>query len=225
MSEEFDLTAALEKANTLKDEANPKKQNRAGIIFAATLGLVIVGGFVWATTSWFAENDFSHPISLTEDIKKWTSLEWSAEGDFKKNHHNVFGEWDFNNKTGNFVNTELGCSALFTTVVGDYGDFGNDLEDTKRYERKFIEGQEETAKTQTVVIPLENYSNGGIEAYKTYYINGDSKPSVAYYRHSPASETIFLGIISCETEETLEKVSPFKGNGSELETLGFKLKA
>lgn len=224
MAEEFDLSDVLGKVeNTSIDEVQKKKAHKRWII-AGTLTVCIIAAFLYGNQNWFAKNDFSKPIPLSENITRWTSLSWGAQGDFKKSHETKFGEWTFDDSNGNFANKDLGCAALFTKTRGDYGNFYSDAKDTANYTAKFTAGQEKTSKTKPVYISLEGYPKGGIEVLKTYYLGADNKFNATYYRHSPDNETVFLGIMTCDTKESLEKVSPYAANGSEIKDLGFWLK-
>lgn len=224
MAEEYDLSEALSKASSTSTEKKNKKATTIKVVVAGALGVAIVGAFVFGTQNWFAKNDFTKPIALSENITQWTSLSWDTENHFEGDLTNKFGTWSFDDENGNFTNDELKCSSLFTKLRGDYGDTKDDASSTEKYKARFAEGQEETSTTSKVFLPLKEYPEGGVEALKTYYTGSDGNYNVAYYRHSPENETIFLGVVTCETDESLQKVAPVEGDGSEIETLGFWLK-
>jgi hypothetical protein len=223
MAEEFDLSDTLKKVeNSSMDEVQKKKAHKRWFI-AGSLAVCVIGAFLYGNQNWFAKNDFTEPIPLSENVTRWTSIAWGAEGDFKENHDTKFGEWTFDNSNGNFTNSEVGCAVLFTKTRGDYGNYQSDAKDTANYTTKFIEGQEDTSKTKPVYLSIKGYPEGGIEVLKTYYTGADGKFNATYYRHSPDSETLFLGIITCDTAEALEEVAPYESNGSEIKDLGFWL--
>jgi hypothetical protein len=224
MAEEYDLSSALQNVSKTSVDEKNKRSTRIKWGISGVLAIAVVGVFLGGTQNWFAKNNFDKPIALSENITRWTSISWGTENDFKGDLENKFGTWKFNDQTGNFTNEELGCNLLFTKLRGDYGDFNNDALDTERYEKKIIEGQEKTALTSQVFLPVIDHPEGGVEVYKTYYKGADEKFNVSYYRHSPENETIFLGVATCDTEESLYEVSPKESTGSEIEELGFWLK-
>jgi hypothetical protein len=225
MSEEVDLSDAINKASTTKNDKKRKKSTIIKTVIAGALGVAVIGVFVGNTQNWFAKNDFSDKVPLSQNITRWTSLSWDNSNHFKGDITNTTGKWTFDNNTGNFTNKTLGCVALFTKVNGDDGNgpSDSDAKSTAQYTKRFIKGQSGTV-TKDVYLPLKEYPNGGIQALKSYYKGSDDKYNVAYYRHSPENATIFLGILSCDTAASLQKVSPADGNGSEIKDLGFWLK-
>lgn len=222
MPKEYDLSDVL--ANTASTPAKKKRKGNLKWFITAGLAVVIIIAFLIGVNVFYAKNNFDNKIPLTENISRWNSLAWDNENHFTGDISNSTGDWAFDKKNGVFTNDANGCQALFTQIGGDYGSYSNDLKDSQNYQKKFIKGQEKTSVTSKVYVSLAGHPNGGIQMLKTYYRGSNDTYNVTYYRHSPANETVVFGVVSCKTEEALNKLMPIKGDGSEVKTLGFWLK-
>ena len=225
MPEEFKLSQdVLDKAKSVDTTKSKKQRNHLRWIISGVLLVAIVGVFAVNLKTWFTPSDFNEDIPLSKTISRWDALSWGATGNFEKDNVGTkTGDWKLNTETGQFTNPKYeGCSMYFNTTSGDYGDFGNDLEDTNAYTEKFFDNKE--LSSTTAWVKLKGHDTRGIEVVKTKYIDDGGNYAMAYYRHSPLNKVVFFGVVRCADENTLEELAPSSGNGSELADLGIWLK-
>jgi hypothetical protein len=225
MPEEFNLSKdVLDKAKTVDTSKSKKKSKTLRWVISGVLLVAIVGVFSFNIKNWFTPSNFNEDIPLSENISRWDALSWGAKGNFEgDNLDTKTGDWTLNTETGDFTSKEYdGCSMYFNRLTGDYGDFGNDKQDTEAYTKKFFEGKE--LSNSTAWVTLKGYDTRGIEVAKSKYIDEAGNYSMAYYRHSPLNKVVFFGVVRCADESTLEKIAPTDGDGSELADLGIWLK-
>jgi hypothetical protein len=227
MAEEYDLSEAINQVSEESYKDKNRKRRRKQVIVTSVSAVVILGLFAGGLNKWFAKNDFNSAIPLSENITQWSGFTWSYGGD-NTLIKNEFGNWKRSEKGAPFVNDESTCILRLITSGAIVGDLVSDAADSVNYTSIF-EGESTNAdapvnQTKKAWIPLDGYVNGSIEVLKTSYTTNEGNPAVSYYRSMFKTEQVFTAVVSCDTQEELDNVAPYDGNGDELVKLGLSIK-
>ena len=221
MAEEYDLSEAISQTPKITYKEKNRKRRRKQLIVAGVSTVVILGFFAGGLNNWFAKNDFTAPIPLSENVTRWTGFEW-AYGDSNTLIENEFGKWERTEKGAPFLNDESTCLLRVLTSGSIAGALVSDEADSKNYTSIFA-GDTENA-TKSVWLALDGYPTGSIEVLKTSYTTTEGKPAIAYYRSMVKTEQVFTAVLSCDTQEELDKVAPYEGDGDELTKMKVSIK-
>lgn len=227
MAEEYDLSEAIKQVPEASYKDKNRKRRKKQLIVAGVSTIAIVGLFTVGLNNWFAKNDFNSAIALSENVTRWSNFTWSYGGD-NTLIKTEFGNWERSEVGAPFLNDESSCILRLITAGTIVENIVSDAADSANYTSIFgNESTDVTApenKTKKAWIPLDGYPDGSIEVLKTSYTTNEGNPAVSYYRSMFKTEQAFTTVVSCDTQEELDKVAPYDGNGDELTKLGLSIK-
>ena len=220
----YDINDVLKQAGNVDVTSKNKKSATRKVIVSIACVIVAAIIVVPLLVAFLTKTDFSKDVPLTENISRWTPLNWTtADGDLKEDMtiKSENGDWKFVESLGSLSNETLGCTLTFTSVTGDTGEKGGDLENTDGYKQSISREVGGLDNIETVWVDVFE-QDSRVQMNKATYVS-DGKYGSVVYRHSPENARIMLGIYSCETEEALKKVN-IGGDGSEFSSLGITVK-
>lgn len=227
MAEEYDLSEAINQpaGESYKDKNNKRRKKQ--LIVAGVSTVAILGLFSGGLNNWFAKNDFNSAIALSENVTRWSGFTWSYGGDNTR-IQNEFGNWDRTEMGAPFLNDESTCILRVLTSGAITGALVSDQADSENYSSIFEDQAADTespaVRTKNAWISIDGHPDGSIEVLKTSYTTTEGNPAVSYYRSMVKTEQVFTAVVSCDTQEELDKVAPYDNNGEELAKLGLSIK-
>lgn len=218
-SKDIDFSSILQQSEKHSVSERQKGKLKKHLRVTAVAGAIILAFAGYLIFAFVAKTDFTSNIPLSENISRWTPLNWETDG-IKDGDGVAFTangtSWEPSDE-GQYFQADVG-EAVCTVKVSRLGNgLGtNDRNSSDAYTAEFRKSNE---MNEVSDVWLDTTVDGvQIEFVKASYENTEGNPSYSYYRGSPENNGFVMLIASCSDEEALKEILPDEG-GSEVAEL------